>query len=211
MEDFSQEQKIMQNNLLRLLDYTSDLLRKNNISFWLSCGTLLGAVREGKLIPWDNDIDIAMWEKDAYKLINLESTILADGYLFEHVQEQISEVEGRYKNWNFTKDWNPKNYNQSYYSYRISYFHYHLDIRYMAINEGVAFCISYPLERCPCDDLQNLDEIKLEGKMYPCPRNPKELLKANYGEGWEIPKIEANMIPRLSDKILKKYSEYLNI
>lgn len=40
-----------------------NLLKKNKISYWLCHGTLLGIIRDNKLIPWDHDIDIAVWHK----------------------------------------------------------------------------------------------------------------------------------------------------
>ena len=37
------------------------LLNENNIPYWLCQGTLLGIIRDNKLIEWDHDIDIAVW------------------------------------------------------------------------------------------------------------------------------------------------------
>ena len=38
------------------------------IEFWLDYGTLLGAIRDGKIIEWDHDIDLSMWSHDRKKL-----------------------------------------------------------------------------------------------------------------------------------------------
>jgi lipopolysaccharide cholinephosphotransferase len=40
------------------------------IQFWLDGGTLLGAVREGKIIEWDHDVDLCMWNRDRKKLFS---------------------------------------------------------------------------------------------------------------------------------------------
>lgn len=37
------------------------IFERRALTVWLDCGTLLGAVREGTFIPWDNDIDLGMW------------------------------------------------------------------------------------------------------------------------------------------------------
>jgi hypothetical protein len=40
------------------------LLHEAQIPFWLDCGSCLGAYRYGGIIPWDNDIDIAILQPD---------------------------------------------------------------------------------------------------------------------------------------------------
>ncbi len=56
-------------NAIRLLKVTIEALNKFKIEYYLDFGTLIGAVRGGKLIPWDDDIDISLLsEKDYEKM-----------------------------------------------------------------------------------------------------------------------------------------------
>lgn len=58
----------MQENLLQTLDALDKICRDNGIHYTLHGGTILGAERNHHLIPWDDDVDIAMWRDEFTKL-----------------------------------------------------------------------------------------------------------------------------------------------
>ena len=65
-----------------------NLLHKNSINFWICHGTLLGIIRENRLLPWDHDIDFAVWdhETDKNHVVNI---MLSHGYQQEVITSDM--------------------------------------------------------------------------------------------------------------------------
>ena len=88
-EDFSKYNgagTILRKAQLRELDILSEvdrICRKHNIKYWLDYGTLLGAVRHGGFIPWDDDIDISLLYEDYQKLTKILPRELSNKYVFQ--------------------------------------------------------------------------------------------------------------------------------
>ena len=56
---------------LELLRFIDNVCKKHDINYWISDGTLIGAVRHGGFIPWDDDIDLSIMRDDYNKLIEV--------------------------------------------------------------------------------------------------------------------------------------------
>ena len=56
---------------LNILLHFDSFCKEHNLRYYLSGGTLLGAVRHKGFIPWDDDIDVCMPRPDYEKMINI--------------------------------------------------------------------------------------------------------------------------------------------
>ena len=77
--------------------------KKWNLSYFLECGTLIGAARDGHFIPWDDDIDVCMLREDYDRLLRLgpqefsypyflQTGYTEEGYLRGHSQLRRSDT-----------------------------------------------------------------------------------------------------------------------
>ena len=76
---------------LSILKEIDKVCRQLGTPYWLDGGTLLGAVRHGGFIPWDDDIDIAMDEKDLKRFVREAQALLPD-HLFVQTTDTDPQV-----------------------------------------------------------------------------------------------------------------------
>ena len=73
----------LQSVLVEMLQVLDELCRKHNLRYYLYYGSLLGAVRHGGFIPWDDDADIAMPRKDYDRFVEIAERELPRGYFMQ--------------------------------------------------------------------------------------------------------------------------------
>ena len=64
---------------LDLLSKFDKFCGEHGIKYFITFGTLLGAVRHGDMIPWDDDIDVTMLRSEYYKLIKISKQKYPEG------------------------------------------------------------------------------------------------------------------------------------
>ena len=136
------------------------------VSFWISEGTALGAIREGDFILHDDDVDIGMWYSD--------------------LQQFNEEVIPKLKRAGFTLDFDLQNGTFMTFSRngeRLDVDVVSPDGECMAARTAAANCGT-----CDCiiPYLQNMYPITLRGETYMVPG--EHYLEYLYGSDWKIPK-----------------------
>lgn len=68
---------------LTILDEIDRICKKHNITYHLMWGTLLGAVRHKGFIPWDDDVDVTMPQKDYFRFLKIAKKELPDSMFLQ--------------------------------------------------------------------------------------------------------------------------------
>jgi lipopolysaccharide cholinephosphotransferase len=71
---FNPEGSMLRRQQMRMLEILLEvdkICKKHDIKYWLSSGTLIGAMRHDGFIPWDDDLDIEMMRSDYLRLMEV--------------------------------------------------------------------------------------------------------------------------------------------
>lgn len=82
---------------LEILDVIHRICTEHGLRYSLAYGTLIGAMRHGGFIPWDDDIDLVMPREDYEKLLAVWHDAAPEGYLLQNTRTDPDFTQ------NFTK------------------------------------------------------------------------------------------------------------
>jgi len=83
------DRKMNEEIAVKSLREVKQVLDTNGIRYWLDFGALLGAVRDGRIIEWDDDIDLGMADDDWEKIVSTIPEFMRRGFSVHHLNLRI--------------------------------------------------------------------------------------------------------------------------
>lgn len=170
--------------LYNLMEKVDSILGKEGISYWAVGGTLLGAIRSKGLIPWDDDLDICIFEADEKRLIALKDELKKQGLgLYYYEQKEFYKI--------YPLNGTPIEDRRNPGALR-DYCHPFIDVFVMALpsrkeeldiyaHKSCYFFRNFPEETFTYDQIKNLKRIPFGPITIPVPSGAEEWLNRNYG------------------------------
>jgi len=164
------------------------LLNEAGLTYWLDCGTCLGAYRYGGNIPWDWDVDIAILQKDSENVRSVLSSLDPEKYAVQ--------------------DWSSRDKPNTYLKVYVKETRSLIDIYHFAINEEThsissilsnGDCVFLPeswkirerrfVMQTPFSYVFPLKKANFDGIEAFVPNETKKYLQQRYGENIDPAKI----------------------
>lgn len=86
------DNKMVHKELLEILKVIDLICEKENLSYMIQSGTLLGAVRENGFIEWDDDADIMMHRRDFDKFESISHKHLRNTEFYFDYSDRVPKV-----------------------------------------------------------------------------------------------------------------------
>ncbi len=172
---------------LDMLKKTCQALENNTIDYILEGGTLLGIIREERLLPWDNDLDITVKYEDLDKILKARKDIWKAGYRtrVRHYKEDIGPFKkGQVK---IIKVQTRKLFFFKGFTLLDIFVKKRVDGKYYWTVGGK----NIVLKSAPEKFYKELSKVDFKGHDYSIPKDYKEYLTYRYGQ-WNIVKKDYN-------------------
>jgi len=159
--------------LVESLKQIKKIFDKHKIDFWLDFGTLLGAIRDKQIIPWDKDIDLGMWREDLQKLLSFEDDFRKEGIEIHVNNTEISFRKDKYIGGAFTYHRNENNAINYHICYPGLYLRKNNEIVISKIGRLLTILVLYSYWLFTEEDLTcaNLPQFKIKELFIPL-KNP---------------------------------------
>ena len=149
-----------------LLKEAKQIMDQLGVVFFLRQGTCLGAIRDGAIIPWDDDVDLgSIFETDGVTegMIQTVASAFEDRGYFTRIERNDHFAAVAMMKSSTRIDWTV----------------------HRVIDDSI---VHYPGLRIPARLFAQLKEIDFIGAKFLVPNPPEEYLFFKYGADWAIPK-----------------------
>lgn len=169
----------IQNNSAKYLNLVEKIMSTSGALYHACFGTLLGIVRDNKLIKWDVDIDYAVVISDDFSWNDLEKAMSKSG--FKKIREFVFEglvTEQTYQVDKITIDFFGEFYdgnNMIQYTYNKL-----TGVKYSSYLDYSVFRLTLPR-------VDKIKQINIDGVNVSVPCNSEEILASVYNDDWRVP------------------------
>ena len=167
------------------------IMQRVGISFWVEGGTLLGALRDQKLIPWDHDLDFGMIFESEKQMKSLIRNLRRRFYVSVKDFPKTNQI------WQLGNYRVLKIYPRKHLIFKdklcLDLFIYYEDTlpdsqepvyKYVVWNRNAYHRKEF---------LETRESLLFYGKEVPVPANPEGFIEVKYGKNWRTPVKEWNV------------------